>query len=131
MTVRIGDLEKTVVFDLRRGTFGDAERATPTDLEINSQPLHFAFSNPFGVQTLGVSGRFRMRANAGNWMRHRVLFALNNAQIYLKPKYLLQPAVLGYFWSRRKGLIGQVRHRLARMAKGANAKPATHSAFED
>jgi UDP-MurNAc hydroxylase len=131
VTVSIGDLDTTIVFDLRRCTFQIVGRGTPVDLEINSQPLHFAFSNPFGVQTLGVSGRFRMRANARNWMRHRVLFALNNAQIYLKPRYLLQPAVLGYFWSRRKGLVGQIRHRLARMAKGSNAAPATHSAFED
>jgi hypothetical protein len=75
----------------------------------------FAFLEPFGMQTLGVSGRYRLLKGNSNWARHRVIFALNNAEIYLSPRYLLRRRFLAYFWTRRDGLLQQVLSRLRRM----------------
>jgi UDP-MurNAc hydroxylase len=60
-------------------------------MEIGSQALHSAFLVPFGVQTLGISARFKLNNNFVWWRAYRILFAFNNAEIYLKLRHLRSP----------------------------------------
>jgi UDP-MurNAc hydroxylase len=88
VTVAIPDLGVTIVFSLRKGSFEQIHPPCAPDLSIYSQPLIFCFSHPYGAQTLAISGRFRVFRGARNWRLHRALFALNSAEVYLKPRYL-------------------------------------------
>ncbi len=110
VTIRIPDLDKTVAFRLASGSLEEVDNATEPDLEINSQPLWFGFKFPFGIQTLGVSARFRLLRNFNNWKFHRILFSLNNGGVYLRPRYLLTPEMLGYIRTRLGGGLRQSIH---------------------
>ncbi len=88
VVVRVPDLDATIVFSIPCGTLQEINKAEEADLVINSQPLHFCFAHPYGVQTLGSAGWYTILRNFSNWRRHRILFALNNAELYLRPKYL-------------------------------------------
>jgi hypothetical protein len=110
VTIRIPDLDRTVAFRLAKGSLEEVDNATAPDLVINSQPLWFGFKFPFGMQTLGVSARFRLLRNFNNWKFHRILFSLNNGGIYLRPKYLLTPEMLGYLRTRLGGGLRQSIH---------------------
>jgi len=115
--VRLGDYDnKVIAFDLVRCAVDEVKDLNlPVTLEMNSQPLYFALTHPFGFQTLGVLGRYRMLARDQDWRWFRVLFSLNNAGLYLRLRYLLRLSVIKYLWSRRKGLPEQIRDRLATM----------------
>lgn len=110
VTIRIPDLNKTVVFSLANGTIEEASNSRQPDLSINSQPLWFGFKFPFGIQTLGVSGRFRLLRNFRNWKMHRILFSLNNGGIYLRPKYVFTTEFIQYVRSRLAGGMTQAVH---------------------
>jgi UDP-MurNAc hydroxylase len=110
VTIRIPDLGKTVVLRLSKGSLEEIDNASEPDLAINSQPLWFGFKFPFGIQTLGVSARFSLLRNFNNWKFHRILFSLNNGGIYLRPKYLLTPEMLGYIRTRLGGGLRQSIH---------------------
>jgi len=112
----IPDLDERVELDFGRGTFRRGV-AGEADLTILSQPLQFAFAHDFGLQTLGVSGRYRIHRNHGNWFRHRALMAMTNADIGLSMSKALRPQQLGYFWKRRSDLVHQIRHRVARAVR--------------
>lgn len=111
VAVRIPDLDRTIVFSVASGEFREDSKAEP-DLIIKSQPLHFGFSYPFGIQTLGVSARYTLIKNFPNWRNHRILFSLNNAELYLRPKYLLAPQNLKFFKERLPGAWNQFLYRL-------------------
>lgn len=110
VTVEIPDLETTVVFSITSGEFREDKNAAP-DLIIKSQPLNFSFSHPYGVQTLGVSARYALVKNFPNWRNHRILFALNNAELYLRPKFLFTSHNLKFFKDRLPGAWNQIRYR--------------------
>jgi UDP-MurNAc hydroxylase len=110
VVIRIPDLDKTVAFRLAGGSLEEIDNATGPDLVINSQPLWFGFKFPFGIQTLGVSARFRLLRNFSNWKFHRILFSLNNGGIYLRPRYLLTAEMLGYVRTRLGGGLRQSIH---------------------
>ena len=110
VTIRIPDLDKTVTFRLAKGSLEEIDNATEPDLVINSQPLWFGFKFPFGIQTLGVSARFRLLRNFNNWKFHRILFSLNNGGVYLRPRYLLTPEMLAYIRTRLGGGLRQSIH---------------------
>lgn len=120
VTVGVPDLDLTLRLSFRDDSFETAEG--PADLEIASQPLFFMLANNFGLQTLGVSGRYRLHGGFRNWFRHRTLLAMLNAGLGLAPARLLSRRQLGFLWSRRKGLLSQLRYRIRRAATGA--KPA-------
>jgi hypothetical protein len=111
--VYIPDLSLSVRFSLASGTV--QESTAPPDLEINSQPLSFAFSTPFGFQALGVSARYVLHRNFRNWRNHRILFSMNNAEIYLSPKYLFSGRNLTWIAARLPGAVNQITHRLRSM----------------
>jgi hypothetical protein len=110
VTIRIPDLDTAVTFRLATGSFEEVDSSTEPDLVINSQPLWFGFKFPFGMQTLGVSARFKLLRNFNNWKFHRILFSLNNGGVYLRPKYLLTPEMLGYVRTRLGGGLRQSIH---------------------
>lgn len=100
-----------MVFSVARGEFREDAEASP-DLIIKSQPLHFGFSFPYGIQTLGVSARYTLLKNFPNWRNHRILFSINNAELYLRPTLLLKPQNLKFFKERLPGAWNQFLYRL-------------------
>lgn len=114
-TVRIPDLELTVRFEIRSGEWRRVEPESTPDLVINSQPLYFAFAFPYGVQTLGVSARYALVRNYRNWQLHRILFSMNNAEVYLRPRYFFTARNLAYLRKRFWGGTGQLVRRIQTM----------------
>lgn len=113
VVVHVPDLEMSVLMSFREGTVVPTDQ--PADIIINSQPLHFMLANDFGLQTLGVSGRYELVGDLGNWFRHRTLMALVNAGLGLAPRRMLSRAQLRFFWNRRGELVDQIRYRVARV----------------
>lgn len=111
VVVEIPDLEKTITFSIKDRTLQESAEGDP-DLVIKSQPLHFGFAFPYGIQTLGVSARYTLNKNFPNWRNHRILFSMNNAEIYLKPKHLFSRKNLGFFRDRLPGAMNQFLYRL-------------------
>jgi hypothetical protein len=115
--VDIPDLGVVVRFSVFRRTFETVDPGQPSDLTVNSQPLHFAFRWPWGVQTLGVSARFFVRRNFRNWRLHRIVFSMNNGELYLKPSRFFTKQNLGYVVERlRSGGLNQLLGKLERMS---------------
>lgn len=94
------------------------------EMIVGSQPLHFAFRFPFGVQTLGVSGRYVFpRGIPGNWPWVRTISSLHNADVHLSARSMLRPATLAWIWQRRVGLVGQISQQFRRFgALGARTR---------
>ncbi|MBX3243240.1 MAG: MBL fold metallo-hydrolase [Acidobacteria bacterium] len=111
VVVEIPDLDKTIIFSIRDRSLSETENADP-DLIIKSQPLYFGFSFPYGIQTLGVSARYILNKNFPNWRNHRILFSMNNAEIYLKPRHLFSKKNLAFFRDRLPGAMNQFLYRL-------------------
>ncbi len=86
-----------------------------TDLSLNSQPLFFALKFPFGIQTLGVSGRGLVLNNFKNWKYHRIIASLYNAEIYFRFRYLFRKEFLKFIFSKWTTLIQQLNAKLKRM----------------
>lgn len=114
VTVYIADLSKSIKFCFKDGTFEEINVDEACDLDINSQPLWFGFKFPFGIQTLGVSARYTLNKNEKNWKYHRILFSLNNAEIYLSHKFFNR-SNLKWLASRFSGLVNQLFYQLKRM----------------
>ena len=110
VTVQIPDLEKTVTFSIPDKTLRETPDAEP-DLIIKSQPLHFGFKFPYGIQTLGVSARYTLVKGFPNWRKHRILFSLNNAELYLRPRFLFTGKNVSFFWNRLPGAVNQFVYR--------------------
>jgi UDP-MurNAc hydroxylase len=110
VTINIPDLDKTIVFSLANGTIEELPRSTTPDLSINSQPLWFGFQFPFGIQTLGVSARFKLHRNFRNWKLHRIVFSMNNGGVYLRTKYVFTSDFMHYLRSRLAGGMAQAVH---------------------
>lgn len=121
ITIAIADIQTNAVFDFSTQTFA-WRRFDPAaaDIEVNSQPLHFMLSHSYGLQTLGVSARYKLHRNESNWKRLRVLMAMNNAEVYLRPRLLASRTNLRFFRERARGLVSQLSYQLRRMdAAGA------------
>jgi UDP-MurNAc hydroxylase len=110
VSVYIPDLDKRIVFSFFDGNFSVVDNTIECDLTVNSQPLWFAFNFPFGVQTLGVSARYILHKNENNWKKHRVLFSMNNAEIYLSHR-LLTKSNFSWIIKRFPGLLSQILYR--------------------
>ena len=118
LVVGVEDLGVRVVMSFADGTFEvDDGEVAHADAVMNSQPLWFMLSQPFGMQTLGVSGRYRLtdEQSFGNWRRHRILFAMDNAEIHLRPSRLVSRANLDYARARYASLPRQLSYQLRRM----------------
>jgi hypothetical protein len=104
--------------DFERVAFTKVGNSKKFDVLIASQPLHQAFKLPFGIQTLGVSGRYRVSESlAGqppSWRKIRVISSLYNAEIYLKASTLFSGKTMRWVWQRRHGLLPQILQQLRR-----------------
>jgi len=75
------------------------------DAEIYSQPLHYCLTRTWGMGTLTNSARFTLLRDERNWRAHKALFALNNAGVYLRSRYLLRRQNWAYLKDRLNGMI--------------------------
>jgi hypothetical protein len=115
LVVRIPDLQKTVLLSIGRGSLTETDPHAVADLTVGSQALHFSFANPYGFQTLGVSGRLQLRADSMNWRMHHLLFVLNNAEISLKPQYFFTRKTIGFLRERSSGGLNLLSYVGSRM----------------
>ena len=109
------------VWELNFKTFSFSKSSEQKfDISIASQPLHQAFKLPFGIQTLGVSGRYRMADEyekvPSAWKKIRVLSSLYNAEIFLSFKSIFSLGTLRWAWERRNGLTSQILQQLKRFS---------------
>jgi UDP-MurNAc hydroxylase len=119
ITFRIKDWGDQVwEIDFKNCLFHEKKDTNDSDIEINSQPLFQTFKLPFGVQTLGVSGRYKFADKfqdvPSNWKKIRILSSLFNAEIYLSIRSLFSSKTLVWLWERRSGLFGQIIQQLKR-----------------
>jgi UDP-MurNAc hydroxylase len=117
LSIWVPDLGVAVRVSVRDATLEvlhGVEKAS-CDAIIESQPLDFALREPFGLQTLGVSARYEVQANSRTWRFHRIVFSLNNAEVYLKPTMLLRMRNVKYLARRARGGLRQIRYKLQRM----------------
>lgn len=115
---KIGDWNDEIwAVDFVNGSFTPSKE-TDFDIETSSQPLFQAFKLPFGIQTLGVSGRYQFDSRytkvPAKWKKIRILSSLYNAEIYLHPNTFMSLAFLGWVWERREGLVSQVWQQFRR-----------------
>lgn len=118
ISVWLGDLEQAAVMNFATCTLvAEPDGVTPdsAQLVINSQPLWFAFTTPFGLQTLGVSGRYRFNRYPPSWRWVRLISSLANADIHLGFRSLLRPEFLRMVAGRAASLPGQIRQQVARV----------------
>lgn len=114
--VQIPDLNTVVELSLFTGEFTVLPADTDFDLSIYSQPLFFSFETTWGVQTMGVGARFRIKNKMGVWKWYRIITSLNNAEMYLKLKYLFTFNNIDFVRSRLKGGLNQLFYQLKRMS---------------
>lgn len=122
VSVWIDDLQHAAVLDFARCelTSEPGLTADSCELVINSQPLWFTFATPFGLQTLGVSGRYRFNRYPPSWRWVRLISSLSNADIHLGLRSLLRPQFLRMVASRAASLPGQLRQQAARVTSSGS-----------
>jgi UDP-MurNAc hydroxylase len=112
VTVWIKDLKIALSLDVVKSSLILLENNEKRDIELNSQPLYFAFKFAYGIQTLGVSARVIVN-RFDNWKWYRLLASLNNAEIYLKPKYFFTRNNISFVINRLlKSGFSQVIYKL-------------------
>lgn len=104
LRVEIPDLGIVAELSLAKGYLREVRLPGPADLAIHSQPLHYCLSYPWGMQTLTVSARFTVLNNVRNWRRHKALFALYSADVYLKPRNVLRRQNRAFLFDKLKAL---------------------------
>lgn len=115
LVIQVPDLDRKFRVSLAERSFVAASETDEVDVEINSQPLQFMFDQPYGLQTLGVSGRYRLLRPTPRWRWLRVLMALENAEIYLRPRHLADPRFIRFLASRARGGLNQFVYQVRRM----------------
>ena len=104
--------------DFDKNLFIKASDTVDFDISIASQPLWQAFKMPFGIQTLGVSGRYKLSEKFDyvpkKWKKIRILSSLYNAEIYLSISGIFSRQMVAWIWKRRQGLISQIFQQLRR-----------------
>ncbi|MGO9060758.1 MAG: MBL fold metallo-hydrolase [Candidatus Binataceae bacterium] len=115
VTVRITDLGITAVFSVPERSLRIAAEQIEPDMLVGSQSLHFAFSKPYGFQTLGISGRLVIPAESRNLRLHRLLFSLDNAELYLRPRFLIRRGIMSFLRQRSSGGANLLFYVIRRM----------------
>ena len=83
----------------------------------NLQPIHFAFINSFGIQTLGVSGRYKFEGFnkvPKLWRLIRILSSLENNQTPLRFRTLLRLEIYKLIIDRKGTLPNQIVQQIKR-----------------
>ena len=84
---------------------------------INLQPIHFAFVNSFGIQTLGVSGRYKFegfKKVPKIWRLIRILSSLENNETPLRFRTLLKLEIYKLIIDRKDTLPKQIIQQIKR-----------------
>lgn len=104
MTAYVEDSGYAVKFSVADSSFEleDDLGIDETDLVLYSQPLSQAFGTTWGVQTMGVGAQYFIERNQNTWKWYRIVTVLNNANVYLKPKYLFTSEFISYVVGRLK-----------------------------
>jgi UDP-MurNAc hydroxylase len=125
ITFRLLDCKTIALADFASDTLQFATDGA-ADIEVNCQPLWFAFRHPFGFETLAVSGRFKVVRNRRAWRRLKSLSILMNQELDLRMVSLLNPATVSFIAARiRHGLLRQIRsHRAASTPRQAIEPPS-------
>ena len=97
-------LDTTVRLSIADGSMTEASLNAQPDAIIYSQPLHYCLAQTWGMGTLMISGRFTLLRDERNWKAHSALFALNNADVYLGPRYAFRRQNWMYLKDRLNGL---------------------------
>jgi UDP-MurNAc hydroxylase len=113
IVIAVEDLDTILCLDFARGHLAVVDQ--DPDVSIQSQPLHFMLANPYGLQTLGVSARYTLHNATRKWKVLRIVMALDNAELYLRLRYLFSVKLWRHIYARRHGAWGQVRYQLQRM----------------
>ncbi|MBU3632897.1 MBL fold metallo-hydrolase [Polynucleobacter sp. AP-Feld-500C-C5] len=90
------------------------------NMQINSQPFYFAFKYDFGIQTLGVSGRYQIKPedNSYNkWKYIRIISSLYNPDIYLHKTVKDNLKIMAWAFDRRKNIVENVMQQFKRFYK--------------
>jgi UDP-MurNAc hydroxylase len=101
---KIVDLAITVDISIAEDLIKEVAEDRPPDVTIYSQPLYYSFAYSWGLHTLTISARFLVANNVRNWKMHKMLFALNNAEVYLRPKHIFRQRNWAYLKNRLSGL---------------------------
>jgi UDP-MurNAc hydroxylase len=105
LRVKIPDLNMVVRMSVRDDKLDCLPPDSPADIVIYSQPLHYSFVYTWGLHTLTSSARVLLERNILSWKMHKGLFALNNANVYLRPRFLFGFNNLKYAIERLRGAI--------------------------
>jgi hypothetical protein len=109
LRIRIPDLDITVDIKISSDSITECVSDEQPDAIVYSQPLTYCFAQTWGMGTLAISGRFVLVRNTYNWKIHKALFALNDAEVYLRPRYLFRR----HNWTYLKDLLN-ARQRYTR-----------------
>tara|TARA_X000001036_G_scaffold323813_1_gene302261 strand:- start:1228 stop:2541 length:1314 start_codon:yes stop_codon:yes gene_type:complete len=109
-SVEILDLDKTYLFNFKENCAYEVAKDS-ADMSMNSQPLFYCFKFTWGIQTLGVSARYKIFDPSfidNVWKYYRIITSLNNAEI--STKNILR--TLKLLFKRRKIIFKQFFHRI-------------------
>jgi UDP-MurNAc hydroxylase len=115
----VRDLDTILVVNFKLNTVRVDDTRT-ADIEMNSQPLFFTFKFDFGVQTLGVSGRYKINhpeAVMPRWKVVRIVSSLYNAELFLTWSGLINRTMLRWVWQRKSNLLADVGQQVRRFAR--------------
>ena len=122
--IYVVDLEVWISVDLIRKKASlvttDSDLFFMPYMQVISQPLHFAFANSFGIQTLGVSGRYEFRNCSkvpNSWILLRILSSLDNGGTPLRFTTLLKPALYLVIRDRQVTLLRQIYAQIVRFIR--------------
>lgn len=109
--------------DFNTGLFSRSNDFKPADMIIASQPLFYSFKMPFGIQTLGVSVRYKFNSKyttvPTTWKKIRAISSLFNAEVYLSIKSIISRSTVKWIWERRSGISGQIAQQWKRFRETA------------
>jgi len=118
ITVRLTDHDLCVRVCFGSDTFEVLDDpGAVADVEMNSQPFWFWLTQPFGMQSLGTTARYRLTGEGSfrNWRRHRIVFSLDNAEFYLRPSRSAWSGNADFIRTRFTILPHQMAYQLRRM----------------
>ena len=110
--VLLPDLNCCYNLDFGRASIERTSNLNNWDLRANSQPFFFALKNPYGFQTLSIAGRFAIRNAEKRFLLLRMILALGNSEIYLKPRYLFSLRFIAFIARNAPSLLHQFVSRI-------------------